>query len=986
MCIDRIRYIYIDILDQYSATIHNIWTDSHVLRMVCGFMLHVRHIPIHHPGIGYVGESIHIKNIILILWLLLLCTGVASGYTQDEIFKSVEESTPELTRFIVDTKIPITEMKMQFNELQGHVSSYNIQKDLDGSYKLSAIINPAVKDGRLGYQIDAIPIAKTDKGDVIGTKYLWWNASFPNCHNVSITAPSSTLSNYAKFIHISNTSDIIGGILRFVDKPCGQDGIILNHSTEYFNMNDADYWVKLLTLSSGNNTIISYYSGNANISDSSNSTGVWDSRFIKILHFKNESFASDSLGLNGASWNALALNIRDRNSNINRSVLFDASGDLLNFSASTFMPNKGNAWTISFWRNDTGTNAYSYMVDLKNNADGILIVFDEGNSLGLGGPTYYWGHRLNGAGANNGVYQTYADPGGYVYYVFTYNGGAITAASSYELYINGVKQSSGTPTSIGGSGTKNYIGEGYSENKTVNMMLDELRIYNTNMSLAEIQYNNLSDRGMFSIYNQESYISPQNFSVYSPVNTTYNLNSLIPINYTVSNSTDPVSYQINLHNASNNDFLWTVANNAGFLNYLWNNNASAGQYRICVIANNSIGENSSNCSAAFSIINPVTISFLETIPTFTVLPNIDFLGNYTYSDHTGVAMTSNCSFLTIKPDNYSSPFTRYYDYDCSPFMSGGIVSLMDLTHTAVIYQSDYTPVRFYLYDKIRFQGLCGDTTMTYNLHEWDQYGDGSFDWDSGTFLNSYFYYDHTQLGDPYAVTLREGNTDADYYEGHGFNPGGLIILDAQPYNISYTRNISQYGNNYCRLNVTGANASNLSNTFLVNVTDTPPVFNDTYNLTSTTENYTHIVMGYDPENDPFTGLGCNISGMTISWILIPINTTSCCNVTLNDTVLINETEYCYTHVSTPPEPSYTMKYLDCDIDDTSKIILYFICFIICIFSTIILLWLRLGILEIIGGFIMIFIGGYFFSCFMFCIAMFVCAGLSLICKGLTDIS
>lgn len=120
----------------------------------------------------------------------------------------------------------------------------------------------------------------------------WYNSSWQYRMNITLsyTQVNSTLTNYPLLVDLTNSALINS------TQTNGQDFVFtdvnntkLDHQIEYYNSitGHLTAWVRIPLLSTTTDTTIFMYYGNPTIPDQQNTTGVWDSNYLAVLHLND---------------------------------------------------------------------------------------------------------------------------------------------------------------------------------------------------------------------------------------------------------------------------------------------------------------------------------------------------------------------------------------------------------------------------------------------------------------------------------------------------------------------------------------------------------------------------------------------------------------------------------------------------------------------------------------------------------------------------
>lgn len=176
----------------------------------------------------------------------------------------------------------------------------------------------------------------------------WWNKSFKFRKEIIINNVGSTsLSNFPAYLNISKETVMQSDYddLRFIDGACGiLTPTLLSHEIDYYDSNKSIVWVKIPTLSTGNNSICVYYGDNL-ATNIENPTDVWSNSFDAVWHF-GETGSDDRLDSTSNSYDAAPFNYDNDeliDGIIGKADRFDGSNDYLalrtiNFNSSNQIP------------------------------------------------------------------------------------------------------------------------------------------------------------------------------------------------------------------------------------------------------------------------------------------------------------------------------------------------------------------------------------------------------------------------------------------------------------------------------------------------------------------------------------------------------------------------------------------------------------------------------------------------------------------------
>ena len=278
-----------------------------------------------------------------------------------------------------------------------------------------------------------------------------------------------------------------GSDIRFL---ASDDTTLLSYEREKHDSTnqEAEYWVKVPSVSSASDTTFYIYYDNPVADDGANSTDVWDSNYMAVYHLSESGTAirkdSTSNGNNGTPKGG----VTGSEGKIDGANSFDGSNDYIQVANSSSL--NASAITISAL---VKINAWSY---------GGIVAKGGGNSNGF----------LTRAHASNHVFQwdtfdgsrdvmmsgnTQLNLGQFYHFVATYEPNL--ASGNQKIFLNGTIDGSGTYTGGLTSTTQpvyigKYVGPS-GNNEYFNGLIDEVRISNIARSAAWIKasYNSEND-------------------------------------------------------------------------------------------------------------------------------------------------------------------------------------------------------------------------------------------------------------------------------------------------------------------------------------------------------------------------------------------------------------------------------------------------------------------------------------------------------------
>ncbi len=362
----------------------------------------------------------------------------------------------------------------------------------------------------------------------------WGDTSYRYRKNLTINSMKVTadlqdfpvlIDLYDSDLHLDVRAD--GDDIRFTDTA----GMKLDHELEYFNQTYNSThahliaWVRIPSLSSTINTIISMYYGNDNIGSQENPTGVWDSNYLTVLHF-NEAMIDESSG--ATHYDSTMNNIHGtQNGNddfagkICDGQNFDGANDKINIPPNSSL-NPSTDVTISGWFKLNNGHLSSSSTSLlllekftSNDQDMAIILtgtdYNQGEDGALvfkiknGDVMYKWTETRTWSAS--------------VWYYFTCVLDANNLANN-KIYINGLDDTDSTDWSYGNNTNLSWnadwnIGGGNVDTGQLgngeawfNGLIDEVRISSISRSISWIltEYNNQYDsESFYSIRSEEEY-------------------------------------------------------------------------------------------------------------------------------------------------------------------------------------------------------------------------------------------------------------------------------------------------------------------------------------------------------------------------------------------------------------------------------------------------------------------------------------------------
>lgn len=316
------------------------------------------------------------------------------------------------------------------------------------------------------------------------------------------TKVSGTLYDFPVLVSITNDPDIgldaqsSGYDIRFTESD-GQT--LLNYEREFFSITDgicsANFWVKIPTLSSTDDTIIYIYYGDSDALDGQNASAVWDSNYTNVYHLSNgTSLSTNDSTINNNS--TVSGNMPTASAGkIDGGATFDAVNDYI------LGPN-------IFDTSSATVSAWIYLPSYPTSV-GFILGAVRGNSSGAGDKYLYIdSQKLYFLCFNVTTKVTSAATNAFPLNEWVYIVGTV-GADGEKCYINGVVVGTHTNT-ISQSSTVPNVLIGGRANTTVTYLaktLDEVRFSTVQRSdsWCLTEYNNQSNPSTFyTIANAET--------------------------------------------------------------------------------------------------------------------------------------------------------------------------------------------------------------------------------------------------------------------------------------------------------------------------------------------------------------------------------------------------------------------------------------------------------------------------------------------------
>ena len=302
------------------------------------------------------------------------------------------------------------------------------------------------------------------------TKFIsWWNTAYSHRKTINISNGGSSLSNFPVYINVSYLQDMRSDFkdLRFVNGSCNENqDSELAYEIESYTSENADVWVKIPNLFSGETQICMYY-GNSGAVDGQNKSAVWDDNYSFVYHMKDytSSQVSDSARSNtGIKSGTDAPN--ESEGMIGLAQLFDGVNDYI-YSQSNISVSSSTGWTASAWVYlNENPSSNQYILQQEGGAGRSWLYITSSNQLGS---------YIGGAGVLGGT----VNAGEWVYVTVTIGAGSGAAKT---VYVNGVSVGSGSDTTE--TQLEQFrIGTHKNSNGWLNGSIDDVRLSNTSRSL-----------------------------------------------------------------------------------------------------------------------------------------------------------------------------------------------------------------------------------------------------------------------------------------------------------------------------------------------------------------------------------------------------------------------------------------------------------------------------------------------------------------------
>ncbi len=331
--------------------------------------------------------------------------------------------------------------------------------------------------------------------DAQEAKAGWWNDfwSYRKAIVINHSYVAGDLENFPVLISLTDTSlgahaQADGDDIIFIS----DNGQKLSHEIESFATSTGVLvaWVKIPNLSSGDDTVINMYYGNAGVGNQEDVGNVWDDNYRAVWHMDNTTDSSNK----GVTLTANGGASVSGSGKMSSAYLIDGANENLSFSENNQIATAG---TISFWYKETtaaagynnffaaSNNQYRFMI-YRNNDDDVLM-------SGIGDDSYAYFGTVN-------VFD-----GSWRYVTFTWD----DASNERKIFVNGSQQSSTDTTSFSIDPITTFrIGNEYDGGgQPINGLMDEFRISSVIRSDTwfETEFNNQNSPATFlSVQTEET--------------------------------------------------------------------------------------------------------------------------------------------------------------------------------------------------------------------------------------------------------------------------------------------------------------------------------------------------------------------------------------------------------------------------------------------------------------------------------------------------
>ena len=369
----------------------------------------------------------------------------------------------------------------------------------------------------------------------------WWNTDWEYRKTVTINhnLVAASLNNFPALIDITDAdlpskAQSNGNDIAFTDSSENK----LDHEIESYNSGTGHLvaWVRVPSISPTSDTVLYMYYGNAGASSQQNPTGVWDSNFKTVQHFKEVSgtqYDSTSNDHDGTAYNGV---VQATPGKIGGADWFDGTDDYVDISGGDIVVGDGH--TVSFWEYNMSvvepTDQFGRIFDDWSGSTGFLWQSPGGVQFQIGNVEDWSNNLYYGHGSlDDNLWRNFA---------VTFGSGTIT------LYQDGVQvatRSHNTVISADGANVllmKSYYGH------HISGMLDELEVSNTVRSSAWIStsFNNQKNpSGFCSLGPEESGEAPWITEPAPPNGATGVSVSISSINFTLTDlQSDLMNYTV----------------------------------------------------------------------------------------------------------------------------------------------------------------------------------------------------------------------------------------------------------------------------------------------------------------------------------------------------------------------------------------------------------------------------------------------------------
>jgi len=330
---------------------------------------------------------------------------------------------------------------------------------------------------------------------------------------------SGSHSDFAFLLNITDSDLADNCQADFDDIAFSNDSAWLDHEIEDYNSGTGLLlaWIRIPSLSTSSNTTIYMYYGNDTMGAQENPTGVWDSDYVAVWHLPEDpsgsspqmydSTANDNDGISGGSMTS-----GDQvDGQIDGSLDFDGSNDVIKAEDSTSIDSMTDAITISAWINKgayaTG-HRYGKIVNRPlSSVTNPWNVWSLNMDDTLGdNPNIQFQISTGSPSPVNLESTSTVTTGAWIYVVATYDG------STMRIYFNSVDEAqTSTSITLGTTDVDLQIGNwDLSSDNRFFGILDEIRISNVSRDAYWIatEYNNQYDYDSFFDIGTEIAVTP----------------------------------------------------------------------------------------------------------------------------------------------------------------------------------------------------------------------------------------------------------------------------------------------------------------------------------------------------------------------------------------------------------------------------------------------------------------------------------------------